>query len=127
MALGQRIKTLRKHLQLTLEQLSERSGVDLGTIAALENRDSSRSKYAPQIAVALGVSLDDLLSDKEAEVIRRRPVPDSVWPFQHIDIARVLALPSEARDEVEADLLYSLDKAERRAAKKSRITKREVA
>jgi hypothetical protein len=36
----------------TLEKLEEESGVAVGTISALENRDSSRSQYFPQLAKA---------------------------------------------------------------------------
>jgi len=64
MALGKKIRFIRNDLGLTLEKLAERSGVDVGTISALEMRDSSRSMYAPQLARGLGVSLDDLLSDR---------------------------------------------------------------
>ncbi|WP_313571977.1 XRE family transcriptional regulator [Comamonas terrigena] len=60
MALGARIRYYREKAGITLEQLSERSGVDIGTISALENRDSSRSKYATAIANGLGMSLEML-------------------------------------------------------------------
>jgi helix-turn-helix motif:peptidase S24, S26A and S26B len=60
MALGQNIRRQRKMRGWTLEQLAAHSGVDVGTISALENRDSERSKYAAPIAQALGVSLESL-------------------------------------------------------------------
>lgn len=60
MALGARIRYYREKAGLTLEQLSERSCVDVGTISALENRDSSRSKYATALAQGLGMSLEML-------------------------------------------------------------------
>lgn len=60
MALGQNIRQQRKAKGWTLEELSRQSGVDVGTISALENRDSERSKYAPTIAKALGLSLEEL-------------------------------------------------------------------
>lgn len=62
MALGKNIKALREARGLTLEQLESLSGVDLGTISALEVRDSKRSLYAPALARALGVALEDLLA-----------------------------------------------------------------
>lgn len=127
MALGNRVKTLRKRLKLTLEQLSERSGVDLGTIAALENRDSIRSKFAPQLASALGVSLENLLGVTEAPDTSSQSAHCREWPFSHIEVARILALSPEDRAEVEADLLYSLEKIERRSTKKSKTTKRAAA
>lgn len=63
MSLGKNIKILRERHGLTLEQLSEKSGVDVGTISALEVRGSSRSKYAMPLAAALGVTLDALMTD----------------------------------------------------------------
>lgn len=66
MSLGNRIKKAREALGMTLEQLEQRSGVSVGTISALENRGSQRSKYAPQLAQALGLSLDQLMSPDES-------------------------------------------------------------
>lgn len=60
MGLGQKIKDNRIRLGLTLERLSEMSGVDVGTIHALEKRDSSRSKYASALAAALGMTFEEL-------------------------------------------------------------------
>lgn len=64
---GQRIKDLRIAKGFTLEKLSEISGVDIGTISALEVRNSSRSKYFSQLADALSVSLDELVNGKSVE------------------------------------------------------------
>ena len=61
MALGARIKHYRLRLGWTLETLSDRSNVDLGTIGALEVRDSKRSIYTPQLAKAFGLSVEQLL------------------------------------------------------------------
>ncbi|MEF8755967.1 MAG: XRE family transcriptional regulator [Accumulibacter sp.] len=63
MALGKNIRRHRTAQGLTLEQLSERSGVDVGTISALENRDSVRSRYASAIARGLGMSVEELEHD----------------------------------------------------------------
>lgn len=60
MALGAQIKFHRDRLGLTLEQLSDRSGVEVGTISALENRDSSRSQFVSAIARGLGMSVEEL-------------------------------------------------------------------
>ena len=67
MALGTRIRYYREKAGLTLEQLSERSGVEVGTISALENRDSSRSKFATPIARGLGMSLE-MLEDESHDL-----------------------------------------------------------
>lgn len=63
MATGENIKKLRLLCGLTLEQLSELSGVEVGTISALEVRDSSRSKFFPNIAKAFGITSDELASE----------------------------------------------------------------
>lgn len=80
------MRALRESLGWTLDELAERSGVDLGTISALEVRESSRSKYAGQLAKALGVGLEQLLAD---ELITERVVVSGnssrtsfgLWPF----------------------------------------------
>lgn len=68
MATGKQIKHYREKLKLTLEELSSRCGVEVGTISALEVRDSSRSKYFGQIAKALGLTLEQL-SDEGVDYV----------------------------------------------------------
>jgi len=63
MALGKQVKFYREKLDLTLEQLEEMSGVGTGTISALEVRDSVRSKFAPALAAAFGLSVEQLLDE----------------------------------------------------------------
>lgn len=77
MALGNRIRYYREKAGLTLEQLSDRSGVDVGTISALENRDSSRSKFASPIARGLGMTVE-MLEDET----------------QDLDVRALLAVPA---------------------------------
>lgn len=60
MSLGKQIRIHRQAQGLTLEQLSELSGVDVGTISALENRGSKRSQYASKLAKGLGMTLEAL-------------------------------------------------------------------
>jgi transcriptional regulator with XRE-family HTH domain len=62
MAIGKNIKAHREARGWTLADLSERSGVELGTIGALEVRDSARSKFASAIAKALGMTVEELES-----------------------------------------------------------------
>lgn len=63
MGLGKQIRHYRTARALTLDALAERSGVDVGTISALEMRDSQRSKFAVAIARALGLTVDQLLDE----------------------------------------------------------------
>lgn len=70
MALGKKIKELRTARKLSQDALSQLTGgvVSQGVITTLEQRDSKSSSFAPQLAHALGVSLEYLLSDTEIQV-----------------------------------------------------------
>lgn len=63
MSLGKQIKKYRLAQGWTLEELSDRCDVEVGTISALEVRDSKRSEKGPAIAKALGLSLEQLLDE----------------------------------------------------------------
>jgi phage repressor protein C with HTH and peptisase S24 domain len=64
MGIGQNIRYHRAtRLGWTLEQLSAQTGVDVGTISALENRDSKRSMFFAPIASGLGITLEELQMD----------------------------------------------------------------
>ena len=83
MNLGSNIRALRLARGLTLEQLSEASGVDVGTISALEQRDSTRSKYTAALARGLGMSMEELLghppalySGREGRAVTERTEPE---------------------------------------------------
>lgn len=83
MALGARIRHYREKANLTLDQLSERSGVDVGTISALENRDSSRSKFATAIASSFGMNvemLEDSSQDFDVISLMAAPRPENLHP-----------------------------------------------
>jgi len=114
MALGSEIRKQRAMRQWTLEELSERSGVDVGTISALEIRDSTRSKYAVAIAGALGISVDQLLNPSittphAGQSKPEEPVADHpVWPFKRVTYQRykhlIAALPFAARERAFVDM-----------------------
>lgn len=65
-SIGSRIKSKRKELNLTMEDLKEATGVSLGTISSLEN-----DKYSPSSAVLvalsnmLNVSIDWIITGKQ--------------------------------------------------------------
>lgn len=63
MTLGAQIRKYRDKLGWKLETLSFKSGVEVGTISALENRNSKRSQFAPALAAAFGLSLEQLLDE----------------------------------------------------------------
>lgn len=114
MATGKQIKKHREARGLTLEQLGELSGVDLGTISALENRDSSRSKFFSQIAKALGLTVEEL-SKEPGEI-------EAPLSCDALKIARIYEQLTPARKAAaEQSILgfLALDRAEREAAKLS--------
>lgn len=61
MALGSNVRKLREAARLTQTQLAELAGMDQQALAALEKRDSKSSSFAPALAKALNVSLNQLL------------------------------------------------------------------
>src|SRR5690606_25402716 len=108
MALGKNIRMLRELRGYTLERLSELSGVDVGTISALEVRDSARSKYAPAIARALNVSLEQLMDgsaleekkggDMRSNVVPLKRTPDEVL-IQQYETGGAMGHGLELRDQ----------------------------
>jgi len=58
--MGKRIRHFREKAGLKLQQLASLSGVDTGTISALEIRDSARSQYFPTLAAAFGMTVEQL-------------------------------------------------------------------
>lgn len=107
MALGKNIRLYRGRRGWTLAQLSDQSGVDIGTISALEVRASVRSKFASSIAKALGMSVEEL----EADAPEIGPAP-SLSPCQaanppatqHPAIAEIAAALASL-DDAEIDVL----------------------
>ena len=69
----------------TLAQLSEMSGVDVGTISALEIRDSSRSKYFSPLAKAMGLSVEQL--EDESRESTAPPALPTIKPRSEKEIA----------------------------------------
>ena len=61
MTLGEKIKELRKEQNLTIDQLSKKSGISMPTICAIENE--KRKPHLPilqKLSVALNCSFDEL-------------------------------------------------------------------
>ena len=78
MAIGKQIKHYREKAGWRLKELSARSDVDVGTISALEIRDSSRSEFFQQIAQAFGLTLEQLAdenTDHDLSHLKTPPVP----------------------------------------------------
>lgn len=105
MSLGSRIRHYREKAGWTLEQLSERCGVDVGTISALENRGSQRSKYATAIAAGFGLTLNQL-EDEDAD----HYVPMD-RPYAHLRVNEPTPTIYTARLSPEEDLILQAFRA----------------
>lgn len=113
MALGSNLRRLRKARGFTLRRLSELSGVEVGTLSAIEMRDSKRSEYAVPIAHALGVTVEELygsVPEPPAAAVGggRRLSPDEV---------RVLDLWATLLFDEQRDKVLALLKTEAEAAR----------
>lgn len=66
MDIGRKIKNLRKKMGLTLQELSERSGVSPGYISMLERgfKKSPTLEVLKKLAKGLGVSLSELIGEE---------------------------------------------------------------
>lgn len=117
MSLGKQIRLYRERAGLTLEQLSERAEVDVGTISALEQRDSGRSKYTARLAGALGLTVEQLFDETHTyqtggathfagEVVTLYgPTPATgAWPFA-LSYPRYMALSDRDRGRIDGYML----------------------
>lgn len=90
MALGKKIKALREDREWSQEELAEKAGghpITQGVISALEKRDSKKSSYAPQLAAALGVDLDELLSKSEIALDKKiKPNTTEINVFDSVPV-----------------------------------------
>lgn len=83
MSTGKQIRKYRKKLGWKLKDLEEVSGVESGTISALELRDSNRSQHFAAIAKAFGLTLEQLLdTETDWHVVDMRPQPKSIYPLR---------------------------------------------
>lgn len=134
MALGARVRFYREYRKWTLEDLAEVSSVDVGTISALENRNSRRSNFAPALAKAFGLSVEQLIDDSRnwlasapdkgagttrhstLSVMQPEPPPYTPWPFNEITVTEWQRLTAEDRAEVQGFVKALLVRRKRRAA-----------
>jgi transcriptional regulator with XRE-family HTH domain len=129
MATGKQIKHYREKLKWTLQQLSDASDVDVGTISALENRDSSRSKFFSPLAKAIGLTLEQLEDEaidhpltppiKEPEkqfayaennenvvsLVENSNFAAYHWPFKRVSVKAYAMLTQEEQDHIENSVL----------------------
>lgn len=116
MGMGKQIRERRLKLGWTLEKLEDASGVAVGTIHALEQRDSSRSKYLPALAKALGLTVEAMSTG--TPVAQEPAAPYSVLS----DADR--ALLSAFHDMDEPDQIELADEIHKRAERTRALVQR---
>jgi len=130
MGLGKQVRKYREKAGWTLEQLSAKAEVDVGTISALEQRDSHRSKYTGKLAAAFGLSTDQLLDEsqayplfngnaKQASSVIGLYQTDANWPFS-LSPARYHALPDRDKGRIDGFMMAVAD-AHEAAVKKNAV------
>lgn len=98
MSLGKNVRKLREARGWEQKDLALASGVSNGTISAIEVRDSRRSAVAPALARALGVTLEQLMSeDMDALVPAPIPEPSNVAPAPAMRASRKVAVVGEVK------------------------------
>lgn len=78
--IGDRFKELRKEKNLTLKELSEKTGLSIGYLSNLERNVSSPTlEYMQRICQILGVSITDLLiPQKQEHIIVRKSDKETI-------------------------------------------------
>lgn len=128
MGIGTNIKKILAIRNMTIKELSEKSGIPKNTLYSLTRRDSetTRSDYLNRIAAALGVGVEELISIPTAQVITGLEILSQ----PNADIPAYLAKKPRPQDVFEvAELLtpesveklmrYALDLAELERFRKS--------
>ena len=114
--LGTRLKEKRLQLGFSQAILAEKSGVKQGTISRIERGNQKKSEYADQLALALGCSIEWLVTGKDeqtinepkSEYIKSSPIPlftkQSLGGYPKsttkINISGAIAFASKASNKV---------------------------
>lgn len=113
MSLGKNVRKLREAKGWEQKDLATASGVSNGTISAIEVRDSKRSAVAPALARALGVTLEQLLSDDMDAVpslplVAATPAPSGGASCSGVTLDEALEVVAQALSQVPADKRQTL-------------------
>ena len=112
MKIGNKIRILRKAKKMTLEQLSEKSGVALATLSRIENdKMTGTLESHMNIAKTLGVNLSELLSDigienKNIDIMSKKNHTDV---FVHSDKSSYEILTTKVLSKKMMPILLKID------------------
>ncbi|MFQ5953327.1 MAG: helix-turn-helix domain-containing protein [Candidatus Omnitrophota bacterium] len=102
MKIGKRLRELRKEKNMTLEDLSKKSGVALATLSRIENnRMTGTLASHNRLCKALGASLVDLYGklEEEAKVVETVPKRKRTEHFVHARKAKYELLVTKTLDK----------------------------
>jgi transcriptional regulator with XRE-family HTH domain len=111
MKIGKRIRQLRKERDMTLEELSEKSGVALATLSRMENdKMTGTLESHTSICKALNTSIAELYKELEEELKTVDAVPKKsrTEHFVHARKAKYELLVSKALDKKIRPLLMKI-------------------
>ena len=112
MNIGKRMKQLRKETKVTLQELSQKSGVALATLSRMENdKMAGTIKSHQAICKALNVSLADLYREieDESKTVDSVPYKERTEHFIHAKGAKYELLVSRALDKKIMPLMIKLE------------------
>lgn len=112
MKIGNKIRQLRKSKKMTLQELSENSGVALATLSRMENnRMTGTLESHIGIAKALGIALADLYSDigLEEKNIDVKKAGESSDVFVHSDKSSYELLTKKVLNKKMMPVLFNIE------------------
>jgi len=112
MKIGRRLRELRKEKTVTLEELSEKSGVALATLSRMENNKMPGTiKSHLSICKVLGVSIAELYRELEddTKTVESVPKDDRTEHFVHAKNAKYELLVTKTLDKKIMPLMMKLD------------------
>lgn len=115
--LGSQIRHLRKKLNLTQQDLAKRAGVSQQLVTKLETGQSEETRKLPQIASALGVSVEELIAG-------RNSIAEPRASYHGILLTRAGAMLAAEWEKLEANDRYEIEQdIIQRVAKKVRSSR----
>lgn len=110
--LGDNIIRARTAKGWSQEELARRAGISQGTIGHLESGRNSTSRKLPEIARALGLTVEQLVGGQiDERRLERPPEIPPAWPFK-IPLGKVLALPLPKRERIEGFIVAVVEQHE---------------
>lgn len=112
MPLGSNVKKFREAAGLTQTQLAELAGMDQQALAALEKRDSRSSSFAPALARALCISIDELMGGSPQQA-RLQVLRQEVALIRPDELVELIQLYSDATPDGRRQMMIAARNVEK--------------